>query len=44
MKVYEFRDEQYDLVLIQMVDSHSIKMVDSELNLIWLLSGKMTSD
>ena len=30
MKAFAFGSEQSDLILIQMVDSHSIKMLDSE--------------
>ena len=40
MKVFEFGNEQSDLILIQMVDSHSIKMLDSEMDQIRKLSGK----
>ncbi len=40
MKVFEFGNEQSDLILIQMVDSHSIKMMDSEVELIRNLSGR----
>ena len=40
MKVFEFGNEQSNLILIQMVDSHSIKMMDSEVELIRNLSGK----
>ena len=40
MKVFEFGKEQSNLILIQMVDSHSIKMMDSEVELIRNLSGK----
>ena len=40
MKVFEFGNEQSDLILIQMVDSHSIKMLDSEMAQIRKLSGK----
>ena len=40
MKVFEFGNEQSNLILIQMVDSHSIKMMDSEVELIRNLSGR----
>ena len=40
MKAFEFGNEQSDLILIQMVDSHSIKMLDSEMDQIRKLSGK----
>ena len=40
MKIFEFGNEQSDLILIQMVDSHSIKMLDSEMDQIRKLSGK----
>ncbi len=40
MKVFEFGNEQSDLILIQMVDSHSIKIMDSEVELIRNLSGR----
>ena len=33
MKIFEFGNEQSDLVLIQMVDSHSMKTIDKELDL-----------
>ena len=39
-KPFEFGNEQSNLILIQMVDSHSIKMMDSEVELIRNLSGR----
>lgn len=40
MKVFEFGDNKSDLILIQMVDSHSIQMIESETELIRKLSGR----
>ena len=40
MKVFEFGDNKSDLILIQMVDSHSIQMIVSETELIRKLSGR----
>ena len=40
MKVFEFGDNKSDLILIQMVDSHSIRMIESEAELIRKLSGR----
>ena len=40
MKVFEFGDNMSDLILIQMVDSHSIQMIVSETELIRKLSGR----
>ena len=40
MKVFEFGDNKSDLILIQMVDSHSIQMIESETELIRKLSSR----
>ena len=40
MKVFEFGDNKSDLILIQMVDNHSIQMIVSETELIRKLSGR----
>lgn len=40
MRFFEFGNEQSNLILIQMVDRHSIKMIDSEVDLIRQLSGR----
>ena len=40
MKLFEFGNEKSDLILIQMVDSHSIQMIESEAELIRKLSGR----
>ncbi len=40
MQIFEFGNEQSNLILIQMVDRHSIKMVDSEVALIREFSGR----
>ena len=40
MKIFEYGNEQSDLVLIQMVDGHSMKTIDAELDLIRQLSGQ----
>ena len=40
MKVFEFGNEQSNLILIQMVDSHSIKLINSEMELIRNLTGR----
>ena len=40
MKVFEFGNEQSELILIQMVDSHSIKMINSEMELIRNITGR----
>jgi len=34
MQIFDFGNEKSDLILIQMVDRHSIKMIDSEVDLI----------
>ena len=39
-KPFEFGNEQSNLILIQMVDSHSIHMIESEAELIRKLSGR----
>ena len=40
MKLFEFGNEKSDLILIQMVDSHSIQMIEPEAELIRKLSGR----
>ena len=40
MKVFEFGNDRSGLILIQMVDSHSIQMIESEAELIRKLSGR----
>ena len=40
MKVFELGSDKSDLILIQMVDSHSIRMIESEAELIRKLSGR----
>ncbi|MBR6173769.1 MAG: esterase [Eubacterium sp.] len=40
MKVFELGGDKSDLILIQMVDSHSIRMIESEAELIRKLSGR----
>ena len=40
MQIFKFGKEVSDLVLIQMMDRHSIKMIDSEVDLIRQLSGR----
>ena len=40
MQIFEFGNEQSDMLLIQMVDRQSIKMIDSEVDLIRQLSGQ----
>ncbi len=40
MKIFEYGNEQSNLILIQMVDSHEIKMMDTEIELIRNLSGR----
>ena len=40
MKVFEFGNVQSNLILIHMVDNHSIKMMDSEVELIRNLTGR----
>ena len=40
MKIFKFGNEQSDLIQIHMVDSHSIKIMDSEMELIRNLSGR----
>ena len=40
MKVFEFGNDRSGLILIQMVDSHSIQMIESEAEIIRKLSGR----
>ena len=40
MKVFELGGDKSDLILIQMADSHSIRMIESEAEIIRKLSGR----